>query len=194
MAEFGPLQGFGDQLAALETTLGANEALAQAFNDQLKDMQITFMDLSDDVGALSKGISSGLRKAFDGLIFDGMKLSDALKTVAGSMVNAAYNSAITPVTNHFGGLLGQAVGGLVNSVLPFQAGGALSLSAQNAGAAAAGRPAGAGVPKVSPAAQAPQNVQVTMNITTPDAPSFQRSQAQIAAQMSRALSRGQRLR
>jgi hypothetical protein len=31
-----------------------------------------------------------------------------------------------------------------------------------------------------------------MNITTPDAQSFQRSQGQVAAQVSRALARGQR--
>jgi phage-related minor tail protein len=35
-------------------------------------------------------------------------------------------------------------------------------------------------------------VQVTMNISTPDAASFQRSQSQIAAQMSRALHMGRR--
>jgi phage-related minor tail protein len=37
-------------------------------------------------------------------------------------------------------------------------------------------------------------VQVVMNITTPDAQGFARSQTQIAAQMSRALARGQRNR
>ena len=37
-----------------------------------------------------------------------------------------------------------------------------------------------------------QAVNVTMNITSPDAQSFQRSQSQVAAQLSRAMSRGQR--
>ena len=37
-------------------------------------------------------------------------------------------------------------------------------------------------------------VQVVMNITTPDVQGFARSQTQIAAQMSRALARGQRNR
>jgi hypothetical protein len=35
-------------------------------------------------------------------------------------------------------------------------------------------------------------VSVVMNITTPDAEGFRRSQSQIAAQMNRALARGQR--
>jgi phage-related minor tail protein len=37
-------------------------------------------------------------------------------------------------------------------------------------------------------------INVVMNISTPDAAGFQRSQSQIAAQVSRALSRGQRNR
>jgi hypothetical protein len=37
-----------------------------------------------------------------------------------------------------------------------------------------------------------QAVTVVMNISTPDVTGFQRSQSQIAAQASRALSRGQR--
>ena len=43
-------------------------------------------------------------------------------------------------------------------------------------------------------AQGGQAVNVTMNITTPDVSGFQRSQSQVAASMSRALSRGQRNR
>ncbi len=35
-------------------------------------------------------------------------------------------------------------------------------------------------------------VSVTMNITTPDAEGFRRSQSQVAAEMSRAISRGRR--
>ena len=35
-------------------------------------------------------------------------------------------------------------------------------------------------------------VQVTMNISTPDAAGFQRSQSQIAAEMNRAIARGRR--
>lgn len=32
-----------------------------------------------EVGTLSKSIGGGLRRAFDGLVFDGMKLPDALR-------------------------------------------------------------------------------------------------------------------
>ena len=43
-------------------------------------------------------------------------------------------------------------------------------------------------------AQGSGSVNVTMNISTPDVQGFQRSQAQIAAQVGRVLSRGQRNR
>ena len=46
-----------------------------------------------DMATLERGMSRGLRKAFDGLIFDGKSLSDALENVAQSMVNTAYNAA-----------------------------------------------------------------------------------------------------
>jgi phage-related minor tail protein len=43
-------------------------------------------------------------------------------------------------------------------------------------------------------AQGGQRVTVNMNISTPDAQGFQRSQAQIAAQVNRAIARGNRNR
>jgi len=39
-----------------------------------------------------------------------------------------------------------------------------------------------------------RSVNITMNVSTPDVAGFQRSQGQVAAQVSRALSRGQRNR
>jgi phage-related minor tail protein len=46
----------------------------------------------------------------------------------------------------------------------------------------------------SPAAGGGGPVHVTMNITTPDVQGFRRSQSQVAAEMGRALARGQRNR
>ena len=55
-----------------------------------------------------------------------MKLSDAMRTVAMSMSNAAYSAAVKPVTDHFGGMIAQGVGSLVQGVLPFAKGGVVS--------------------------------------------------------------------
>ena len=45
---------------------------------------------------------------------------------------------------------------------------------------------------VSAAGAGPRPVQVTVNIATPDADSFRRSETQVAAALARAVARGQR--
>lgn len=220
MAGLDSIDSFEDQVDALESALGGAQAMTAGFVFELKGMHSTVSDLSADVNTLSSGISSGLRKAFDGLVFDGMKLSDALKTVAQSMANAAYNAAMRPVTNHFGAILGQGVGALTNAFLPFEHGGAFAqgrvMPFAKGGVVsspttfpmrgATGLMGEAGPEAIMPLTRGADGrlgvqaqgggrpVQVTMNISTPDVEGFKRSQSQIAAQMSRALSRSQRHR
>lgn len=220
MAGLDSIDSFEDQVDALESALGGAQAMTAGFVFELKGMHSTVSDLSADVNTLSSGISSGLRKAFDGLVFDGMKLSDALKTVAQSMANAAYNAAMRPVTNHFGAILGQGVGALTNAFLPFEHGGAFAqgrvVPFAKGGVVsspttfpmrgATGLMGEAGPEAIMPLTRGADGrlgvqaqgggrpVQVTMNISTPDVEGFKRSQSQIAAQMSRALSRSQRHR
>jgi len=221
MAEFVDMGDFDDQIDALETTLGGAGAMTAVFERELRGMQSTIADLGQDVNVLSRGISRGLRNAFDGLVFDGAKLSDTLRTVAQSMADAAYNAAITPVSNHFGGLISAGVGGLMNGILPFQAGGAFAQGRVTPFAAGGivsgpvsfpmrgglGLMGEAGPEAIMPLARgadgklgvragdgAARGVNIVMNITTPDAEGFRRSQNQVAAQMARALTRAQRHR
>ena len=72
------------------TSLGGASAVAAAFDRELQGMRETIGVTSREVNVLSSGIGRGLRKAFDGLVFDGLRLSDALETVARSMIDAAY--------------------------------------------------------------------------------------------------------
>lgn len=219
MADIGSIDGFEDQIDALESAMSGAQSMTAAFAMELKQMQATVAELGTDVNVLSRGISGGLRKAFDGLIFDGLKLSDALRTVAESMVNAAYNAAIKPVTDHFGGLIAGAVGGLINGVLPFENGAAFSQGrvtpfAQGGVVSSAtsfpmrggiGVMGEAGPEAIMPLARGAdgrlgvrssggQNVNITMNISTPDVEGFRKSQSQIAAQVGRVIARGQRHR
>ncbi len=206
MADLRSIEGFGAEVDALEDALDGAGAMVSAFGAELRQMQASMAELNKDVDVLSRGISGGLRKAFDGLIFDGMKLSDALGVVAQSMINATYNAAIKPVSDHFGGLLGGAIGGLIGGVTPFARGGVVSGATAFPMRGGLGLMGEAGPEAIMPLRRGPDGslgvqasgggrpVNITMNISTPDVAGFQRSQSQIAAQMARALARGQRHR
>jgi len=173
-----------------------------------------------DLGNLERGFSGGLRRAFDGLIFDGRSLSDAFNTLAQAMSRTVYNNAMKPVTDHFGGILAGGVNALVGNMMPFEKGGVFSGGRMTpfAKGGVVGGPTvfpmrgGTGLMgEAGPEAIMPltrgsdgslgvraqsggHSINVTMNISTPDVAGFQRSQSQIAASVARALGRGQRNR
>jgi len=213
------IDALDSEVSALERTLGDATAMTAAFDNQLRDIQGTLGETTRDLGNLERGFSGGLRRAFDGLVFDGLKLSDALGVVAKAMVDTAYSAAINPVMTHFGGLLANGVNSAVSSlmpyengapfsqgrVMPFARGGVLDGPTTFPMRGGTGLMGEAGPEAIMPLsrgadgrlgarAQGSNTVNVTMNISTPDVQGFQRSQGQIATQMARALGRGQRNR
>ena len=123
MADIGTMQ---EQLQALEAQMGSSVSMVAAFDGELARMRETMVFTGREVNTLSSGMSGGLRKAFDGLVFDGMKLNDALKSVANTIVDTVYSIAIKPVTGALGGLLAQGVAGVMGAGMPFANGGAFS--------------------------------------------------------------------
>jgi len=213
------IEGLEDTTDGLRQTLDATSVMVTSFDSELRRMRESLSATGKDVASLEKGMSRGLRKAFDGLAFDGMSLSDALDTVANSMINATYNAAIKPVTDHVGGLLASGVGGLVQGllpfadcapfsqgrVMPFASGGIVSSATPFGMRGGMGVMGEAGPEAIMPLARGPDgklgvrggggsSPSVVMNITTPDVQGFARSQNQIAAQMNRALGRANRNR
>jgi hypothetical protein len=110
MTDFDTAATLQEQVKALDSSFGAAATVAGAFDGELQRMRRALADTGRDMATLERGFSGGLRRAFDGVAFDGMKLSDALKTVATSMVNTTYQSALRPVTDHFGTLLSKGGG------------------------------------------------------------------------------------
>jgi len=222
MQELEALDGFEARLDALEQALGGAAAMTATFEAELVKMQATTLDAGRDVSSLSGGISRGLRHAFDGLVFDGMRLSDALKGLAKSLVDTAYAAAMKPVTNHLGGLLAEGVAGMMNGLLPFAKGasfvqGRVMPFAQGgvvSGPVAFPMRGGSGLMgEAGPEAILPLSrgrdgklgvrmdgggggrpVQVVMHVSSPDAEGFRRSSSQIAAELGRAIQRGNRNR
>ena len=115
-------EGFGsldDAANELTDSVGSAVSVVGVFSNELTRMRSTLAATGQDVATLEKGLSKGLRKAFDGVVFGSSSMSDALRTVATSLINTTYNAAMKPVTNHLGGLLSQGVGNLVGKLLPF---------------------------------------------------------------------------
>ena len=217
MSEFETLD---EQTDALGTSLDDATGMTAGFNQELRRMHKSMAETERHVSKLEKSLSSGLSKAIDGLILDGMKLSDALGVVANSMIEAAYKAAVKPVTDQLGGLLTSGIGKLIGGILPFEKGASFSQGRvtpfANGGVVSGpvtfpmrggmGLMGEAGPEAIMPlargadgklgirAAGGGQGVTVVMNISTPDVQGFRRSQSQIAAQMGRALSRGARNR
>lgn len=212
------LEALDDELSNLGTSLQSATTMAAAFTGELSKVQRSFMQTSQTSGVLAKGMDRGLRRAFDGVVFDGMRVSDAMRGVGESLIKAAYSAAIKPVTGHIGSLFEGAVGGLFGEAMPFANGGTFSQGRVQPFAkggvvaspttfpmrGATGLMGEAGPEAIMPLTRGADGalgvkaqggarpVTVVMNISTPDVQGFARSQSQISAQMSRALSRGQR--
>lgn len=219
MDQIEDIEEFEEQARLIGETLGSATAMADAFDEQMRRMQRTMDETTTGLGKLERGFSGGLRKAFDGLVFDGMKLSDALATVAEAMSRTVYNNAMKPVTDHFGGLLADGVNSLIGTVMPFARGGAFSdgrvMPFAQGGVVrsptsfpmrgATGLMGEAGPEAIMPLSRGSDgrlgvraagggNVTINMNIQTPDVAGFQRSRGQIAAQLTRMMGQGQRNR
>lgn len=208
------LDEFGDGVDDIRQSLGVAGEMARVFSAEMARMRETVSDTSREVGVLSGGISRGLRKSIEGLIFDGNSLSDAMRSVAQSMIDAAYNAAVRPVYGHLGGIVGRGVESFIQGigsiggggVTAFAQGGVVSGPVAFPMQRGMGLMGEAGPEAIMPLARGADGklgvksggggraINVVMNISTPDAEGFRRSQSQIAAQMSRVLARGQRNR
>lgn len=208
------------QIAALETRLGQTTGLVAEFDSELSGLSRNLTFTAREVDGLSRNFGTGLRRAFDGVVFDGMRLQDALRGIGQSMINSVYNTAMRPVQNALGGALAQGMAGIMGSIMPFADGGAFSAGRimpfakggvisqatafpMRGGTGLMGE---AGPEAIMPlsrgadgrlgvrASGGGQPVNVTFNISTPDVAGFDRSQTQIAAQMNRLLAQGNRNR
>lgn len=209
-----------EQVAALEAALGASGSMVSAFEGELARMQKTMLFTGREANSLSQQMGGGMRRAFEGLVCDGGKVSDALKQVGQTLLSSVYTAAMKPVQTAVGGALGQGINAALSGIMPFAAGGAFSQGRvmpfakggvvtspthfpMRSGAGLMGEAGPEAIMPLTRGADGRLGVQaqgggkpmtIVMNIQTPDVQGFQRSQAQIAAQAARALSRGQRNR
>ncbi|MEM9909489.1 MAG: phage tail tape measure protein [Pseudomonadota bacterium] len=220
MVDFDSLEDLDVQVSALDENLGAASDMAATFNSEMARVRESFAATGQDVEALDRGLSRGLNRAIRGAVIEGDSLSVSLENLAETMVNSVFNAALRPVTDQLGGLVSQGVGGLFGGLLGFADGGSFAQGRVTpfANGGIVGGPTffpmrggtglmgEAGPEAIMPLARGSDgklgvrtqggggDVRVVMNVSTPDVEGFQRSQAQIAAQIGRAIGRGNRNR
>jgi len=219
MTDFGSdLEQLESQLGSLESNIAGTAQMTAVFQQELNGMQHSISLAEKEARGFSRSLSTGMRGALGDVILEGAKFSDVLGSLAQKMIRSTFNSAVSPVTNALGNILtggmNSILGGLIPSangnvfgggrVTPFANGGVVNgptLFPMRGGTGLMGE---AGPEAIMPLKRGPDGrlgvqgaggggqVHVTMNITTPDAQSFRRSQTQVAAGLSRAMSRAQR--
>jgi lambda family phage tail tape measure protein len=161
----------------------------------------------ESLNSLADSFGQKIVTAFSGAVIHGKKLSDVLRELMLSLAQTALSAALRPLGQLIGGLFGGTVpsakgnifshgsvhafanGGIVDSPTLFPMRGATGLMGE------------AGPEAIMPLARAADgklgirgggNVNVTVNIATPDVQGFRQSQSQVAAMLTRAVARGQR--
>lgn len=166
-----------------------------------------------EAARLGRDMGRSLSTALEGAALKGKGLGDVLRQLALSLSQAAFRSAFRPLEQSLGtallgigggigfakgGVLGSgasigfAQGGVVSSPISFPLSGGLAGIAGERGPEAILPLARGPDGRLGVAAAGGGAVQVNFHVTANDADSFVRSEGQIAAMLSRAVSRGQR--
>lgn len=170
---------------------------------------------TDNLGVSTHGLANALAKAFTQATAGGKQFDDVLKSLALRLSSLTVAAAFRPVAKGIAGGLGDILGSLLGgapavtaqmgAIKPFAAGGVIGaptyfpLSPGGLGLAgeagpeaivplSRGRDGRLGI--AMSGAGAPANI--TVQIATPDAASFRRSEAYLTGQIARAVARGQR--
>jgi phage-related minor tail protein len=209
-------------MEALETALSGAAGMGRAFSVELDRVLQGFETTGRGARRFEATLSRGVGRAIDGVVVDGMTLSGALRGIARSMVDAAWQGAVRPVRDQAGAVLTQGIGAILGPLAPFAAGAGFAqgrVMPFASGGIVSGPTAfpmrgdrtglmGEAGPEailplqrgadgrlgVAAAGAGGRPVSVTINVSTPDVAGFQRSQSQIAASLGRALAQGQRNR
>lgn len=156
-----------------------------------------------------------MTRAFEGVALQGKSLTEVVRNVGLGLSHIALNAAFRPLGNLFGNAFTNAIGGgglafaqggvLDRGVpLPFASGGVIASPVTFPLGSGTGLAGERGAEAIMPLARGPDGrlgvaasgmgggVNVTLNVTTPDADSFRRSETQVAALLARVVSAGQR--
>ena len=218
MADYGD----GDLAGALNEFNAAGEdarGLAESVSEELGRLRGEMKQTTREARGLAGAISGSLRSAFDRMVVGGAGASEVLQRLGADLAGRTFDAAMKPVHGALSSALTTGISSLLGGIAPFADGGMFSAGRVRAfagggvveGPTLFGMRGGTGLMgeagpeaimpltrgadgKLGVRSEGGRPVTVVMNIQTRDAESFRRSQSQIAAQMGRALGRGQRNR
>jgi phage-related minor tail protein len=171
-----------------------------------------FRDALRDLAGEANAFSGAITRAFKDAVIGGKDLEAVLSGLALRLSGMALDRALAPVSNAIGGLIGSlfgafglAAGGVVagGKVQPFADGGVIATPTYFPLQRGLGLAGEAGAEAVLPLARGSDGrlgvrssggsgLSVTFNVTTPDAESFRKAEAQVTAMLARTVMRGRR--
>jgi phage-related minor tail protein len=167
----------------------------------------------NEATALANGFGRTMSRAFEGAIVRGRDFSDVMRSLGQRLSSMAVGAAFRPIEQGFGklleGLLGVRRAGAPMSIQPpvarpFAKGGVIATPSYFPLGAGLGLAGEQGAEAILPLARGTDGrlgvrsdgerrpLNVTVNVSTPDAGSFRRSEAYLSATIARAVSRGER--
>jgi phage-related minor tail protein len=197
-------------MAEREPSLAESRSIEFTINADIAPFAASLNQLTE----LSKGFGAQLTGALKGAVLSGRDLDDVLRRIALNLAGRALDAGLKPLETLTNALIGGALegigiagfakGGVPGRAVPFAAGGVVSSPSLFPLGRGVGLMGEAGAEAIMPlargadgrlgvaaAAQAPP-VSIVFNVTTPDAASFRKSEAQITGMLARAVSRGAR--
>lgn len=165
------------------------------FEDDLKNLQ-----------DLAAGFGSQLTGALKAAAVSGRSLDDVLRRIGLSLAGMALSRGLQPLQALAGGLFSSLLGGAFakGGVVPFASGGVVSSPTYFPMGGRMGLMGEAGAEAILPLRRSADGrlgiasegtskpVTVVFNVTTPDAATFRKSEAQVTAMLARAVGRGSR--
>lgn len=165
----------------------------------------------NNLGNLSNRFGEQLTGALKGAVVSGRSLEDVLRRLALNLAGSALQQGLAPLRNLAGAMFSNlfgALGRLVpferGGIVPFAKGGVVSSPTYFPMNGATGLMGEAGPEAIIPlqrgadgrlgvaSSDSGRNVSIVFNVSTPDAASFRKSEAQLAGMLVRAVSRGTR--
>ena len=171
-----------------------------------------FANALAELDGLADAFGAQLTGALKAAVIGGKELDDILRSLALNLAGMALNQGLAPLQSLFGSLLSGLLGGILpfekggvpGRVTPFAAGGVVAAPTYFGMSGGLGLMGEAGAEAILPlqrgadgslgvAAGGQGGAQtIVFNVTTPDAASFRKSEAQVAGMIARAASRGAR--